>query len=368
MKILFLIARYFPYSGLQTDFLRAAEAAADRGHDVSCLVGSWEGKRPDNLRILTVPLPGTGEADDLDALETAYHELIEHETFDRTAAFELISGVDFYFAGFDCLGSNPENADPRLLEREKAVFSPESSTYIFYLVTPQINAFFGVYGTQPPRFLRLPPGMNPACGRVPDPDKVRVRKRAELGLKDGERLAVSAAHDMLLKGVDRTLAAYADLPPEHRARLRLFVTGFLGREQCEKQAAELGIADRVIFDAGRPDLPELLCAADYLVHPARREAAGSIRIEAIASGLSVVCTDVCGFQDIVLASGGHVLNEPLCPGALTAELDYLAGISDDGLYYWRQQVLTYAHGPADFYRRADVLVNFIQSPGAGEYL
>ena len=41
MRILFLIARYFPYSGLQTDFLRAAEAAADRGHDVTCLVGSW---------------------------------------------------------------------------------------------------------------------------------------------------------------------------------------------------------------------------------------------------------------------------------------------------------------------------------------
>ena len=366
MKILFLIARFFPYSGLQTDFLRVAEAAADRGHDVTCLVGSWEGERPDKLRILMAELPGTGEADDLDALDAAYHELTERETFDRTAAFELIPGVDFYFAGFDCLGSNPENANPRLLVREKEVFSPESSTYIFYLVTPQINAFFGVYGTQPPRFLRLPPGMNPACGRVPDPDAVRVRKRAELGLKDGERFAISAAHDMLLKGVDRTLAAYAELSPERRARLRLFITGFLGREQCEKQAADLGIIDRVIFDGGRPDLPELLCAADYLVHPARREAAGSILIEAIASGLPVVCTEVCGFRDIVLASGGHVLNEPFDSGALAAELDYLAGISDDGLRYWREQVLTYAHGPADFYRRADVLVNFIQSHRAGD--
>jgi UDP-glucose:(heptosyl)LPS alpha-1,3-glucosyltransferase len=366
MKILFLIARFFPYSGLQTDFLRAAEAAADRGHDVTCLVGSWEGERPDDLRILTASLPGTSEADDLDALETAFRELMFRESFDRTASFELIPGVDFYFAGFDCLGSAPENADPRLLAREQAVFSPESSSYVFYLVTPQINAFFGVYGTQPARFLRLPPGMNPVCGRVPDPDEVRIRKRAELGLKDGERLAVSAAHDMLLKGVDRTLAAYADLPPSRRTRLRLFITGFLGREQCEKQAAELGIADRVIFDAGRPDLPELLCAADYLVHPARREAAGSILIEAIASGLPVVCTDVCGFQDIVLASGGHVLNEPLSTGALAAELDYLAGISDDGLHCWRQQVLTYARGPADFYRRADVLVNFLQTHCAGD--
>ena len=366
MKILFLIARYFPYSGLQTDFLRAAEAAADRGHEVTCLVGSWEGERPAGLRILTAELPGTSEADDLDSLETAFHELTERETFDRTAAFELIPGVDFYFAGFDCLGDNPELADPRLLEREKSVFSPGSSTFVFYLVTPQINAFFRVYGTQPGRFLRLPPGMNPACGRVPDPDAVRIRKRAELGLREGERLCITAAHDMLLKGVDRILLSYADLPPERRARLRLFFTGYLGREQCEKLAAELGLLDRVIFDGGRPDLPELLCAADYLVHPARREAAGSILIEAIASGVPVVCTEVCGFQDIVLASGGHVLNEPFLSGALTAELDYLAGISDTGLSCWREQVMTYAHGPADFYRRADVLVNFLQSRRAGE--
>ena len=366
MKILFVIARYFPYSGLQTDFLRAAEAAANRGHEVTCLVGSWEGSRPDNLRILTSPLPGTGEADDLDALETAFRGLTEQEVFDRTAAFELIPGVDFYFAGFDCLGSTPEDADPRILAREKAVFSPGSKTFVFYLVTPQINAFFGVYGTEPSRFLRLPPGMNPACGRVPNPDEVRISKRAELGLRDGERLGITAAHDMMLKGVDRILVSYANLPPERRARLRLFITGFLGRKECEKLAAELGISDRVIFDGGRPDLPELLCSADCLVHPARREAAGSILIEAIASGLPVVCTEVCGFQDIVLASGGHVLNEPFYSGALTAELDYLAGLSDDGLYYWRQQVQTYANGPADFYRRADVLVNFMQSRAAGD--
>ena len=59
MKILFIIARYFPYSGLQTDFLRAAEAAAHRGHEVTCLVGSWEGERPANLKIITTGLPGT---------------------------------------------------------------------------------------------------------------------------------------------------------------------------------------------------------------------------------------------------------------------------------------------------------------------
>ena len=365
MKLLFVIARFFPFSGLQTDFLRSAVAAASRGHEVTCLTGSWEGERPADLKILTAPLPGTCEADDLDALETAFHELAARESFDRTVSFELIPGTDFYFAGFDCLGDAPEKADPRLLAREKTVFSPESSTFIFYLVTPQINAFFRVYGTQPGRFLRLPPGMNPDCGRVPDPDAARIRKRAELGLKENERLGITVAHDMILKGADRVLTAYAALPPERRAHLRLFFTGFLGREQCEMLAAGLGISDRVFFDGGRRDLPELLCAADCLVHPARREAAGSVLIEAIASGLPVVCTEVCGFQDIVLASGGHVLNEPFLSGALTAELDYLAGISEDGLSYWRQQVLTYANGPADFYRRADMLVNFIQSRRAG---
>jgi len=367
MKLLFVIARYFPYSGLQNDFLRSALAAADRGHHVTCLVGSWEGERPANLEILTAPLPGTGEADDLDALEAAFRDLVRERSFDRTAAFELIPGVDFYFAGFDCLGSAPDTADPRILARERAVFSPESSTFIFYLVTPQINAFFGVYGTQPGRFLRLPPGMNPAFGRVPDPESVRVSKRAEFGLRDGERLCVIAARDLLLKGADRVLNAFALLSPDRRDRLRLFFTGYAGRDRCEALAAEHGIVDRVVFDSGRPDLPELLCAADYLLHPARREAAGSILIEAVASGLPVVCSDVCGFQDIVLASGGHVLNEPISPETLAAELDYLAGISDDGLRYWREQVAAYAHGPADFYRRADVLVNFLQSRGAGAH-
>ena len=81
MKILFLIARYFPYSGLQTDFLRAAEAAADRGHDVTCLVGMWEGKRPDNLRILTADLPGTGEADAKSMLDILSLALAENAVF-----------------------------------------------------------------------------------------------------------------------------------------------------------------------------------------------------------------------------------------------------------------------------------------------
>ena len=62
---------------------------------------------------------------------------------------------------------------------------------------------------------------------------------------------VSQIENMLLKGVDRILTAYAELPPERRARLRLFVTGFLGREQCEKQAAELdylaGISDDGLY-------------------------------------------------------------------------------------------------------------------------
>ena len=95
MKLLFVIARYFPFSGLQNDFLRSAEAAADRGHEVTCLVGDWEGERPANLEIVTAPLPGTGEADDLDALEEAFRKLTHERRFDRTAAFELIPGVDF---------------------------------------------------------------------------------------------------------------------------------------------------------------------------------------------------------------------------------------------------------------------------------
>jgi glycosyltransferase involved in cell wall biosynthesis len=93
------------------------------------------------------------------------------------------------------------------------------------------------------------------------------------------------------KGLHVLLNALPDVP----ARLLIGGSG-PERERLEAQAAALGIADRVCFlgDIADGELPALYHAADIFVLPAhlRAEALGLSQIEALASGVPCVSTEL----------------------------------------------------------------------------
>jgi len=86
-----------------------------------------------------------------------------------------------------------------------------------------------------------------------------------------------------------------DAMPSVRCEL-LIGGGGPERERLERQAAQLGIAERVHFLGDIPDdeLPALFHSADVFVMPAhlRAEALGLAQIEALASGLPCVSTEL----------------------------------------------------------------------------
>jgi rhamnosyl/mannosyltransferase len=86
-----------------------------------------------------------------------------------------------------------------------------------------------------------------------------------------------------------------DAMPAVRGKLLIGGSG-PERERLEQQAARLGLAQRVHFlgDIPDDDLPALLHAADVFVMPAhlRAEALGLAQIEALASGLPCVSTEL----------------------------------------------------------------------------
>jgi len=148
--------------------------------------------------------------------------------------------------------------------------------------------------------------------------------REEHGIPAGPLLVnTSRLHDQ--KGHDVLLAAFATLP----GTTRLLLAGAGRRDGAiREQAADLGVADRVLLPGHVDDVPGLLSAADAFVLSSRFEGMPNNVLEAMAAGLPIAATTV-GDVPFMLTDGEDArLVPPDDPAALGAALRDLLG---DGL-------------------------------------
>jgi glycosyltransferase involved in cell wall biosynthesis len=96
--------------------------------------------------------------------------------------------------------------------------------------------------------------------------------------------------------------------------------------RLEDLAAELGLEDAVRFLGERPDVAEILCAADVSLVPSWEEPFGRVVVEAMAMGLPVVATSVGGPAEVIDDGVDGVLVPPRRPDALA---DATARLLDD---------------------------------------
>ncbi|MDZ7698237.1 MAG: glycosyltransferase [Deltaproteobacteria bacterium] len=87
-------------------------------------------------------------------------------------------------------------------------------------------------------------------------------------------------------------------------------------EQLKKKACFLGISDGVVFLGQRLDVPELLAAADILALSSHEEGFSNVILEAMASGLPMVATDVGGNKEAVIDGVTGWLVPPKNPTAM----------------------------------------------------
>lgn len=321
MKIVLAIFKYFPYGGLQLDFIRIARKLTERGHRVICCTGSWTGDVPDGMELHTIRLRSWSNHGRAAEFERKFRQFIETEKPDRTVVFNRMSGGDFYFAADNCLLPLWQKKHSEFVlhffpryrifaRQERAVFDLSSRTKILYIVESQKREYQQTYATPEARFIYLPPGMNTACRRPENALAIRKAERERLGLKPDEILFIMIAAQFQIKGADRVIRAMAHLPERVRNTCKLLLCGDRKKADFKELAKECGVADQVIVLGPSDNVPALLQAADLMVHPARIEATGTVLTEAIIAGLPAICSGLCGFSDFVRDAGGIVLAEP----------------------------------------------------------
>ena len=180
--------------------------------------------------------------------------------------------------------------------------------------------------------------------------------RAQLGVGDGP-LLLAAGRQEYQKGFDVLLAAFPEI-----TRLvpgaTLLVAGRPGRATpaLDRQRAALG--ERVRFLGHRPDLADLLAAADAFVLPSRWEGAAGVVLEAMALEAPIVATDLVGVREVVGTTAVLVPAEN--PHALAAAIasTVLDASTEERTAAARQRFLDRftiersAAGMAAFYERA----------------
>jgi glycosyltransferase involved in cell wall biosynthesis len=127
------------------------------------------------------------------------------------------------------------------------------------------------------------------------------------------RLEHEKGHRTLLEAWPRVLAQVPD------AYLLVVGEGHL-RADLEQLAADLGIADRVVFVGRRDDIPAVTAALDVAVLPSYREAQGIVVLEAMALSRPIVATRVGGIPEMIEDGVSGLLVPPHDAPALAAAI------------------------------------------------
>ena len=352
MKLLLALFKYFPSGGLQKDTLRFAEEALRRGHDVTLLTTSWEGTPPPNgLDIAICNVKGLNNHRRMDDFARKFLETKNLYDYDVTLAMNRIPGADFYFVADSCMATWMPQKHSKLalsilpryriyLEHEAAICAPDSPTTLFHIAASQKRDFQAFFSLPDSRFAYLPPGMDDRCRRPSNAAEIRSRMRHELNLRDDETVIIEVGTNLWRKGVDRVCATTRFLLDKGRD-IRFILVGGDKPEDVRKLVSKYRIDNHFTFLGPRNDVPHLLLAADIMVHPAREEGTGTVLIEALAAGLPVVCTEVCGFSDFVQNAGCPTIAEPFSQDAMdkcvAESIDHLPQLAEQAFAYARTQ-------------------------------
>ena len=137
-------------------------------------------------------------------------------------------------------------------------------------------------------------------------EKLTIRR--SLGIKDNEKMLLSVGELIPRKDHETAIRAIHKLNDK---RIKYFICGQGAlHDHLQTLINDLGLSDNVKLLGFRTDISELCCCADMFVFPSRQEGLPVALMEAMASGLPCVVSDIRGNTDLIDDGKGGFLCKP----------------------------------------------------------
>ncbi len=241
------------------------------------------------------------------------------------------------------------------MKLEEACFGNESRTRLLLLSGVQREGYERRWHMDASRVTLVPPTIEKAQIVAPEARlDIRRKIRQTLGLAEGDEAWLFIGSFPKTKGLDRLISVLPNFPGH-----KLLCVGCSPKDavRFKSLAERLGVHDQVLWLGVRSDVSDLMAGADLLVHPARHDVTGTVILEAVANGLPVVTTAVCGYAPhVILADAGIVIDEAFEEQQLIAALHRSS--STTLRTRWRDNALSYAKS-VDLFGGLDVATEAI---------
>ncbi|MEO1699221.1 MAG: glycosyltransferase [Planctomycetota bacterium] len=202
------------------------------------------------------------------------------------------------------------------------------------VLSDHVGRFMEEHGRVPrARQERVYYGLDPTPFEAAAADaSARAARREEFGYAPDDvvfvcvaRFAPQKAHEVLIDAAARA--------HERNPCVRLLLVGDDpfgdGRQRAERVARERGVLDTVVrFTGIRRDVPALMAASDVFTMASRWEGLGLVFLEAMATSLPVLSTQVSAIPEVVLADETGLLVPPDDAEALAEGMLRLAADAD----------------------------------------
>lgn len=372
MNLAFCLFNYFPFGGLERDFMAISRECLGRGHKIDVFTMKWDGAIPEGITVSLVPAQGFSNHRKAASFVKNLKNRLNRSDYDLIMGFNRMPGLDIYYAADVCYIDRirrQRSLFSRLTPRyrlfaafEQAVLAPEAKAEIIYLSGQEKTIYQNYYGTWENRFYYAPPGVDKKRIQSFLDAENRQKIRRELAVAKEDVLLLMIGSNFHTKGVDRAIFALASLPPALRDKTHLFVIGKGKEKPFRKQAHRLGVAENVNFPGGRDDVPRFLAGADFVLQPSRTENTGNAIVEGLVAGVPVLASASCGYSEhISRARAGKVIGEPFHQEEMNSLLKQM--LISPQRADWRKNALNYAE-TTDLYNRPGVVADIIEQIGA----